>query len=148
LRYEKNIFERVKSLNISKVSLVDGLSFDEVQGIFNHRTSNIAEEQWLEVSRISLDEIAMRKGHKNYKAVVCDLDKNKLIKVIDGRTQDCLISKLSELPLQVRKAVKEVSVDMWHGFPKVIEEIFPNAQIVTDRFHVMRPLIEELKKNL
>lgn len=146
LRYEKKVFERVKSSNIATVALVEGLSYDEIQGIFNHRASNIAEQQWLGVSRISLDEIAMRKGHKNYKAVLCDLDKKKLIEVIDGRTQDCLISKLSEVPLQVRKAVKEVSVDMWHGFPKVIEEIFPNAQIVTDRFHVMKPLIEELKK--
>lgn len=146
MRYEKNVFERVKSSNIATVALVEGLSYDEIQGIFNHRASNIAEQQWLGVSRISLEEIAMHKGHKNYKAVLCDLDKKKLIEVIDGRTQDCLISKLSEVPLQVRKAVKEVSVDMWHGFPKVIEEIFPNAQIVTDRFHVMKPLIEELKK--
>lgn len=147
LRYEKNVFERVSSSNITTVALAEGLSYDEIQGIFNHRASNIAEQQqWLGVSRISLDEISMRKGHKNYKAVICDLDKKKLIEVIDGRSQDCLISKLSELPLQVRKAIKEVSVDMWHGFPKVIEEIFPNAQIVTDRFHIMKPLIEELKK--
>ena len=146
LRYEKNIFERVKSSNLAQVASIEGLSYDEIQGIFNHWASNIAEQQWLGTSRISLDEIAMRKGHKNYQAVLCDLDKKKLIEVIDGRSQDCLISKLSELPLQVTKAVKEVSVDMWHGFPKVIEEIFPNAQIVTDRFHVMKPLIEELKK--
>jgi transposase len=143
---KKKVFERVKSSNIATVALVEGLSYDEIQGISNHRASNIAEQQWLGVSRISLDEIAMRKRQKNYKAVLCDLDKKKLIEVIDGRTQDCLISKLSEVPLQVTKAVKEVSVDMWHGFPKVIEEIFPNAQIVTDRFHVMKPLIEELKK--
>lgn len=146
LRYEKNIFERVKSSSIATVALGEGLSYDEVQGIFNHRASNIAEQQWLGVIRISLDEIAMRKGHKNYKAVICDLDRHKLIEVIDGRTQDCLISRLSELPFHVRKEVTEVSVDMWHGFPKVIEEVFPNAQIVTDRFHVMKPLIEELKK--
>lgn len=146
LRYEKNIFERVKSSNIAQVASDEGLSYDEIQGIFNHWASHLADQQWLGVSRISLDEIAMRKGHKNYKAVICDLDKNQLIEVIDGRSQDCLISKLSELPLQVRKAIKEVSVDMWHGFPKVIEQIFPNAQIVTDRFHVMKPLIEELKK--
>lgn len=146
LRYEKNIFERVKSSNIAQVASDEGLSYDEIQGIFNHWASNLADQQWLGVRRISLDEIAMRKGHKNYKAVLCDLDKNQLIEVVDGRSQDCLISKLSELPLQVRKAIKEVSVDMWHGFPKVIEEIFPNAQIVTDRFHVMKPLIEELKK--
>jgi transposase len=146
LRYEKNIFERVKSSNISQVASVEGLSYDEIEGIFNHRASQIVEQQWIGATRISLDEIAMRKGHKNYKAVICDLDRHKLIEVVDGRTQDSLISRLSELPQQVRKDVKEVSVDMWHGFPKVIEEIFPNAQLVSDRFHVMKPLIEELKK--
>ncbi|MCT7975678.1 transposase [Laspinema olomoucense] len=56
------------------------------------------------------------------------------------------MERLSELTIKVRKAVKEVRVDMWHSFPKVIKEIFPKAQIVTDRFHVMKLLIEELKK--
>ncbi|WP_254568446.1 transposase [Oscillatoria sp. HE19RPO] len=54
-----------------------------------------------------------------------------------------MIERLSKLPIKARKAVKEVSVDMWHDFPKVIKKIFPNAQIVTDRFHVMKLLIEE-----
>ncbi len=49
-------------------------------------------------------------------------------------------------PLEVREKVKEVSVDMWRGFAKIIPQIFPNAQIVTDRFHVMKPLINELKR--
>jgi transposase len=32
---------------------------------------------------------------------------------------------------------------MWGGFPKVIEKVFPNAVIVTDRFHVMKAVNEE-----
>lgn len=146
LRYEINIFDRVISSSIAKVASVEGLSYDEIEGIFNQIARKLEDQHWLEATRISLDEIAMHKGHQDYKAVICDLDKKKLIEVIDGRTQDCLIERLSELPIKVKKAVKEVSVDMWHGFPKVIKEIFPNAQIVTDRFHVMKLLIEELKK--
>lgn len=38
----------------------------------------------------------------------------------------------------MRAKVKEVSVDMWGGFKKVIREVFPNALIVIDRFHVMK----------
>lgn len=34
---------------------------------------------------------------------------------------------------------------MWEGFEKVIQQVFPNAQIVNDRFHVMQLLIKELK---
>lgn len=51
-----------------------------------------------------------------------------------------------EQAIEVREAVEEVSVDMWGGFAKVIQEVFPNAKIVTDRFHVMKPLIQELNK--
>jgi transposase len=33
-------------------------------------------------------------------------------------------------PIEVREQVSEVSVDMWGGFPKVIQEVFPNAVVV------------------
>lgn len=39
-----------------------------------------------------------------------------------------------------------MSVDMWGGFPKVVEEVFPNAVVVIDRFHVMKAVNEELNK--
>lgn len=42
--------------------------------------------------------------------------------------------------------MNEVSVDMWGGYPKVIEEMFPNATIVFDRFHVMQEVNSELNK--
>ncbi len=45
-----------------------------------------------------------------------------------------------------KRNVKEVSVDMWGGFPKVIEKIFPNAKIVIDRFHVMKLVNKSLNK--
>ncbi|WP_044076547.1 ISL3 family transposase, partial [Prochlorothrix hollandica] len=32
------------------------------------------------------------------------------------------------------------------GFPKVVEEVLPNAKIVIDRFHVMKPVNMELNK--
>ena len=57
-----------------------------------------------------------------------------------------IIEKLMEQPIEIREAVEEVSVDMWGGFAKVIQEVFPRAKIVTDRFHVMKPLIKELNK--
>jgi len=68
------------------------------------------------------------------------------MEVIDSHQQDEIIEVLMEQPLEVREVVEEVSVDMWGGFPKVIEKVFPNAVIVTDRFHVMKAVNEELNK--
>jgi transposase len=46
----------------------------------------------------------------------------------------------------VREQVEEVSIDMWGGFPKVIEQVFPNAKIVIDRFYVMKAVNKDLNK--
>jgi transposase len=57
-----------------------------------------------------------------------------------------MIEALNQQPLEVREQIEEVSVDMWGGFPKVVEEVFPNAVIVIDRFHVMKAVNQELNK--
>ena len=35
---------------------------------------------------------------------------------------------------------------MWGGFPKVIEQVFPNAKLVIDRFPVMKAVNKDLNK--
>ena len=35
---------------------------------------------------------------------------------------------------------------MWGGFPKVREQVFPNTQLVIDRFHVMKAVNQDLNK--
>lgn len=69
-----------------------------------------------------------------------------MIEVIDSHQQEDIIEVLEQQPLEVREKVEEVSVDMWGGFPKVIEKVFPNAVIVIDRFHVMQAVNKELNK--
>jgi transposase len=69
-----------------------------------------------------------------------------LIEVIDSHQQEDIIETLKQQPIEVRTKVEEVSVDMWGGFPKVVKEVFPNAVVVIDRFHVMKAVNEELNK--
>jgi transposase len=88
----------------------------------------------------------MRKGHQDFVTVVSDIDTSNLLEVIDSHKQEDIIKVLKQQALEVREQVEEVSVDMWGGFPKVVEEVFPNAVIVFDRFHVMKPVNEELNK--
>lgn len=66
--------------------------------------------------------------------------------MIDSHCQDEIIAVLLQQPLAVREQVEEVSLDMWGGFPKVVKQVFPNAVIVIDRFHVMQAVNQELNK--
>lgn len=104
------------------------------------------KEDWGHVRRLSIDEISKRKGHQDFATVVCDVEQGNLLEVIDSHKQEQIIEVLKQQPLEVRERVSEVSVDMWRGFPKVIQEVFPNAVIVFDRFHVMKLVNEELNQ--
>jgi transposase len=66
--------------------------------------------------------------------------------VIDSHKSDDIIAVLKQQPLAMRENVEEVCVDMWGGFPKVIREVFPNAKIVIDRFHVQKLVNKALNK--
>ena len=104
------------------------------------------KKDWGSVKRVSIDEISRRKGHRDFATVVCDIDHSVLLEVIDSHHQDEIIEVLKQQPLEVREQVEEVSVDMWGGFPKVVQVVFPNAKLVFDRFHVMQPVNKELNK--
>lgn len=75
-----------------------------------------------------------------------DIDQGSLLEVIDSHKSDAIIEALKSQPESIRENVKEVSVDMWGGFQKVIKEVFPNALIVIDRFHVMQLVNKSLNK--
>lgn len=145
VRYEEYIYGRVNVSSVEQVSREESLSWDQVNGIYQ-RQCEVKKKDWQGVKHVGMDEIAKRKGHQNFVTVLGDIEKGELIEVIDSHQQDKIIEVLMEKPLEVREGVEQVSVDMWGGFPKVIEKVFPNAVIVTDRFHVMKAVNKELNK--
>ncbi|PTK63658.1 ISL3 family transposase, partial [Staphylococcus borealis] len=42
--------------------------------------------------------------------------------------------------LEERKKVKTVSIDMFEAYIYMIQELFPNARIIIDRFHIVQSL--------
>ena len=67
------------------------------------------------------------------------------MEVIDSHKSEEIIEELKRQPEPIRENVKEVCGDRWGGFKKVIGEVFPNALIVIDRFHVMKLVNKSLK---
>jgi transposase len=78
--------------------------------------------------------------------IVTNLDESSLLEVIDSHKSEDIIFALKQQPESMRASVQEVCVDMWGGFPKVIKEVFPNAKIVIDRFHVMKLIHKALNQ--
>ncbi len=50
----------------------------------------------------------------------------------------------SLLRLNGKSKIEEVSMDLWIPYKNLVEELMPNAQVVADRFHVMKQVNTEL----
>ncbi len=114
--------------------------------VFEELAKRDEKKEWESPKRISLDEFSNRKGNKDLIKTLIDLDNKKLLEVIKGHKQEEVMKELKSQPEGVREKIEEVSVDMWEGFTAVIKELFPNAKITYDRFHVMRIVNEELNE--
>ena len=66
----------------------------------------------------------------------CDLQKRKVIDIALGRDQGRLREFL--LSLKGRERVKVVCIDMNSAYRTLVRQWFPNAVIVSDRFHAIR----------
>ena len=93
---------------------------------------------WPEV--IGIDEISFKRNRKfgctEYATVIVDIKNKRLIEVVLGKRAKDLMEALAHIP--GRENVKWVVMDMCDAFKKFTIDFFPNAQIVADKFHVIR----------
>ena len=94
---------------------------------------------------LSIDEVSLSKGElytfvtnkntgvKNKKCIVA---------VINGTEAKLIQSVLGKIELKKRLQVKEVSMDMARNMGLAIKNSFPNCNMVIDRFHVVRLVLD------
>lgn len=68
-----------------------------------------------------------------------------LIAVVRGTLAKDIITVLMKLPADKRLQVKEVTLDMAKNMESAVKTAFSNADLVTDRFHVMRLALDALQ---
>jgi len=86
---------------------------------------------------IGVDEVARAKGH-DYMTVIYDMVSGQLIGVETGRKSDILACFLKRLPPETASNIEAVAMDMGPAYQKAVRDCLPNADIVFDRFHVMK----------
>lgn len=78
--------------------------------------------------------------------VYCDGDTHDLIGIVDDRKLDSLRAHFHGYSFKARSKVKEISIDMYSPYISLIKEIFPNAKIVFDRFHIVQLVSKALNQ--
>lgn len=123
--------------------------FDVVNRIMHNATERGIErrkenENLLE--ELSIDEKSFQKGH-HYVSVLSDPAGGRVLEVVEHRTLEAGISLIDKaLTEKQRKAVKRISLDMWQAFISLAQEKLPEAEIVHDKFHLIKYLNEAIDK--
>lgn len=102
---------------------------------------------------IGIDEHSFKrnkgKGHTEFATVIVDYSNKRIKELVRGKTAIGLKCDLAYI--QGRENVKNVNLDMCDPFKKFASEHFPNADIIADKFHVLRlltPAINRRRKDI
>ena len=140
--YEKYILLQLVHATIADVSSKEGLGAKAIEGIVERWISR--EVQWGEVKRVKilgLDEIALKKGHRDFVVIVTGKATSgevKILAVLPDRKKQTVKQFLARMPRRVKRAIRTVCTDMYEGFILAVKEVLGKAQVVIDRYHVAK----------
>lgn len=92
---------------------------------------------------LGIDEHFLNKK-TGYVTTLVNLQSHRVFDLLQGRSENALQSQL--LKLKDRHRVQVIVMDMSSTYRSIAKKYFPNAMIVSDRFHVIRLINHELLK--
>ena len=87
---------------------------------------------------MSWDEFGFKKGELAF--VAQNYETNKLITILDNRRQTTIRNYFLKYPLKARQKVQFITMDMSGAYIPLAKKLFPNAEIIIDRFHIIQHL--------
>jgi len=143
--YEEYIYQRVRKTPRNQVAVEAGLSESTVLDIFKKWAQQATCQVPSDLVRVlGVDEISTQKGHQDFALVLSDLERRRVIAVLPNRQKDTLETWLDGLTEEQRQAIRQVSMDMWNPYRQAVHKKLAQAEIVADRFHVVKQLNHQL----
>lgn len=140
--FERRILLACVNSTISDVSIKEKIGYDAVMGIIDRqieRKLNWETIRTLDV--IGIDEISLKKGHKDFVAIVTGRidDETVILGVLEDRTKAVVKAFFLSIPKRLRRSIQYVCSDMYDGYINAAKEVFgKRVHIVVDRFHVAK----------
>ncbi len=118
------------------------ISEETVTGVLDRWvTSKINWDELKRLSILGLDEIALKRGHRDYIVLVTTPlapQGVEVLAVLADRKKQTVANFFASIPARLRGTIKRVCTDMYQGFVTAALEQLPGAKIVLARFHVAR----------
>lgn len=152
--YETHVLLNLVNSTVEDVRIKEGLGYEAVMGIIDrHVSQKVDWSQFSELPIIGVDEITLKKGHRDYVAVITARlahHQNHILAVLKDRQKATVKEFFSSIPKHLRKTIQVVCTDLYDGYINAAREVFGRrVRIVADRFHVAklyRKGVDDLRK--
>jgi transposase len=140
--YEKYLLLQLVHATIEDVSIKEDLGYKALEAIVDRWISR--EVRWEEVKGVKilgLDEIALKKGHRDFVVIVTARSATgemRVLAVLPDRKKQTVRQFLAAMPKRVKRAIRTVCTDLYEGFIHAVQEVLGKAQVVVDRYHVAK----------
>lgn len=110
-----------------------GINEGTVRSVFRdyinelERTVRFDTPKWM-----GIDEIHLIKP----RGVITNIENNTVVELLANRNKEAIIKYLSQL--DGKQHIQYVTMDMWRPYKDAVEEVLPKANIVIDKFHVVK----------
>ncbi|RIO68656.1 ISL3 family transposase, partial [Staphylococcus borealis] len=133
----------VQDRSVKSISESTNTSFHTVTRIINEAAKEIAQTPSKSLpEHIMIDELKTVNGQMSM--VYCDGLTHQFGDIIESRKKRFVLDYFYHFSLEERKKVKTVSIDMFEAYIYMIQELFPNARIIIDRFHIVQSINREI----
>lgn len=137
-------------MSMADVAAFLHLGWDTVKRIFRADMEREAQKIKLsEVEYVGIDEVYLGKRHK-FVTIVIDWKTGRILHVAKGRGENALRPFFRRLRL-AKACIKAVATDMSAAYASAVIKNLPGADLVIDRFHVVKLMnekIDELRRAL
>jgi transposase len=140
--YENRVLLQAVNSTVEDVCVKEAVGYQTVLGIIDRQIET--EVNWDKVTslkELGLDEISLKKGHKNFVVIVTARVDKKIILlgVLKDRKKETVKAFFSQIPLWLKETIEVVCCDMYDGFMNAVkEDLGKKVKIVIDRFHVAK----------
>ncbi|RJO61073.1 MAG: ISL3 family transposase [Dehalococcoidia bacterium] len=117
-----------------------GLKEKTVRDIFHIHIDKIARKFRFETPEVlGIDEIHLLRVSR---FVVTNIKEKTVIEMLANRNKPTVINFFRSLDAS---KVKYVCMDMWNPYRDAVREVFPNARIIIDKYHIVRMASEAME---
>jgi transposase len=140
--YEKYLLLQLVHATLEDVSIKEEIGYKALEGIVDRWISR--EVKWAEVKGVKilgLDEIALKKGHRDFVVIVTarlTTGEVKVLAVLPDRKKQTVRAFLEGMPKRIKRAIRTVCTDLYEGFIQAVQEVLGKAAVVVDRYHVAK----------